>query len=270
MDKLIRKKRYLNTTSNKKKVLAFNQDSNIIDLEQIRLLYNENVSLYNRNAEKHSNPIRKKKVNELNKKKREEKLNKINFYILQARLGNQDITKKKIEEPKIHFQLVLKTGKTFKKNWQDRNLKIVTNKKDDVVFKEIVTKTYCDKKSNIRLIASIYDEDYYGYDVSVIDYTINFMYTDTMKIIPDIRHMMKRCFILKTDWLQYSQGISQSAYEEESDNDCCVYRQSENVLLNPKTGIAKKRINGTKVSQQSLFYYFVDIIREHRLNKKYL
>ena len=60
MDKLIRKQRYLNTTSNKKKLLAFNQDSKIIDLEQIRLLYNENVSLYNRNAEKHSNPIRKK------------------------------------------------------------------------------------------------------------------------------------------------------------------------------------------------------------------
>ena len=56
MDKLIRKQRYLNTTSNKKKVWAFNQDSNIIDLEQIRLLYNENVSIYNRNAEKHSNP----------------------------------------------------------------------------------------------------------------------------------------------------------------------------------------------------------------------
>ena len=49
-------------------------------------------------------------------------------------------------------------------------------------------------------------------------------------------------------YVQYSQGISQSAYEE-SDNDCCVYRQLENVLLNPKTGIAKKRINGTKVSQ---------------------
>ena len=52
--------------------------------------------------------------------------------------------------------------------------------------------------------------------------------------------MMKRCFILKTGWLQYSLGISQSAYEE-SDNDCCVYRQSENVLLNPKTGKKKKK-----------------------------
>ena len=68
MDKLIRKQRYLNTTSNKKKLLPFNQDSKIIDLEQIRLLYNENVSLYNRNAEKHINPIRKRKINELNKK----------------------------------------------------------------------------------------------------------------------------------------------------------------------------------------------------------
>ena len=74
IDKLIRKQRYLNTTSNKKKLWAFNQDSNIIDLEQIRLLYNENVSLFNRNAKKHSNPIRKKKINELNKKKEGRKI----------------------------------------------------------------------------------------------------------------------------------------------------------------------------------------------------
>ena len=60
----------------------------------------------------------------------------------------------------------------------------------------------------------------------------------------------------------------QSAYEE-SDNDCCVYRQLEKVSLNLKTGIAKKGINGAKVSQQSLFYYFVNIKRKHRLNKKY-
>ena len=39
MDKLIRKQRYLNTTSNKKKLLDFNQDSTITDLEQIRLIY---------------------------------------------------------------------------------------------------------------------------------------------------------------------------------------------------------------------------------------
>ena len=50
-DKLIRKQRYLNTISNKKKLLNFNNNPNITDLEQIRILYNESVSLFNQNVE---------------------------------------------------------------------------------------------------------------------------------------------------------------------------------------------------------------------------
>ena len=50
-DTLIRKQRYLNTISNKKKLLNFNNNPNITDLEQIRILYNESVSLFNQNVE---------------------------------------------------------------------------------------------------------------------------------------------------------------------------------------------------------------------------
>ena len=76
-DKLIRKQRYLNSISNKKKLLNFNKNPNITDLEKIRLLYNESVSLFNQNAEIHNNPIRRNKRIEKYKTKKEEKLNQI-------------------------------------------------------------------------------------------------------------------------------------------------------------------------------------------------
>ena len=86
-DKLIRKQRYLNSISNKKKLINFNKNPNITDLEQIRLLYNESVSLFNQNAEIHNNPIRRNKRIEKYKTKKEEKLNQIiekknKFYLL--------------------------------------------------------------------------------------------------------------------------------------------------------------------------------------------
>ena len=71
-DKLIRKQRYLNTISNKKKLLNFNTNPNITDLEQIRISYNEYISLFNQNVEEHNNPIRKNKRIEKYKKKKEE------------------------------------------------------------------------------------------------------------------------------------------------------------------------------------------------------
>ena len=46
------------------------------------------------------------------------------------------------------------------------------------------------------------------------------------------QHLMKRSFILKTDWLTYSHGISQNSFEES--NNRCVYSQLEDILLRPK------------------------------------
>ena len=74
LDQLMKKQRYLNTISNKKKLLNFNRNSDITDLEEIRLLYNENVSQYNQRAETHNAPIRKNKRIENYRKKKEEKI----------------------------------------------------------------------------------------------------------------------------------------------------------------------------------------------------
>ena len=69
-DTLIRKQRYLNTISNKKKLLKFNTNPNITNLEQIRISYNEYISLFNQNAIEHNKPIRKNQRIEKYQKKR--------------------------------------------------------------------------------------------------------------------------------------------------------------------------------------------------------
>ena len=71
-NKLMKKKRYLNTISNKKKLLAFNKS--ITDLEQIRLLYNEEVQKYNTNVETYNEPIKKRKRQQKYQLKKEEKI----------------------------------------------------------------------------------------------------------------------------------------------------------------------------------------------------
>ena len=78
------------------------------------------------------------------------------------------------------------------------------NKTGDVVKEDIVTQTYFDYKTNINLISSTYDEDYYGYRITVSDYKVNIMDTSKMQQTSPSQHLMKRSFILKTDWLTYS------------------------------------------------------------------
>ena len=62
------------------------------------------------------------------------------------RLGREVVINKKIEEIKIHFQLVLQREKIFKKDWFDHDKKIITNKKGTIIQEEVITQTYFDKK----------------------------------------------------------------------------------------------------------------------------
>jgi len=66
--------------------------------------------------------------------------------------------------------------------------------------------------------------------------------------------MMKNAFILKNDWLLYSQGIMKEAYEETENK--CVYYQLEKFLLNPPSGNPTQFINRQRTSQEALYNYF--------------
>lgn len=67
---LMYKYRYLNTTSNKKKLLEINNNNEYSSLEELRLLYNIHVSSFNKRAEEHNQNIlqNKRKLNYLKNK----------------------------------------------------------------------------------------------------------------------------------------------------------------------------------------------------------
>jgi len=75
-----------------------------------------------------------------------------------------------------------------------------------------------------------------------------------MKAKPKNQIMMKEAYILKNDWLRYSQGICEKAYEET--NNTCVYYQLSNFLLNCPTGRPTKFINGKRTSEEALYEFF--------------
>jgi hypothetical protein len=76
---------------------------------------------------------------------------------------------------------------------------------------------------------------------------------------PKVKHLMKKGYILRNDWLKYSAGIANYAYDETDDR--CVYYQLEKFLLNPPSGRPTKFINKMKTSQDALSSYFNGLIK---------
>ena len=155
-NKLLKKKRYLNTTSNKKKLLAFND--NITDLEKIRLLYNEDVQRYNTNVESHNEPIKKRKRQQNYQLKKEEKIKKrqkkekqaantiINYY-------RNRYTVKLDESAYINYYKFSISGSFLKNKYStiyyDQNREIDKNSKDYKIYQAIMN-YYKDDKDHIN------------------------------------------------------------------------------------------------------------------------
>jgi hypothetical protein len=76
---------------------------------------------------------------------------------------------------------------------------------------------------------------------------------------PKMKQLMKKGYILRNDWLKYSAGIANYAYDETEDR--CVYYQLEKFLLNPPSGRPTKFINKMKTSQDALSSYFNGLIK---------
>ena len=73
--------------------------------------------------------------------------------------------------------------------------------------------------------------------------------------VPKIKQPMKRSFVLKNDWLRYSKGIAEYAYDNAEGK--CVYHQLTEYLINPpgKTN-PTKFIDKQRTSEESLFQFF--------------
>jgi DNA replication protein DnaC len=85
--------------------------------------------------------------------------------------------------------------------------------------------------------------------------------------MPQIRQPMKRSYILRNDWLKFSGGISNTAYEETTDR--CVYHQLNEYLTNPQTGNPSKFVNRRRMSQEALFLFFQETINDNDLQEEY-
>ena len=94
-----------------------------------------------------------------------------------------------------------------------------------------------------------------GYKIiEVVEYTVEYMGSPPRDVRPVVHQPMTRDVALKNDWLKFSHGIAQSAYDDSGGK--CVYHQLDLFLNNPPTGRPTRFINKEHTSQQSLFNFF--------------
>ena len=105
-----------------------------------------------------------------------------------------------------------------------------------------------------------------------LKYGIEYMDVETLEQnqLPTLRQPMKRSYVLRNDWLTFSHGIAQYAYDKT--DGTCVYHQLNKFLLDPPTGRPSKYINYEPTSEESLFEFFnnyvctIDEKKEHYPN----
>ena len=166
------------------------------------------------------------------------------------------------------FIIHLELETTYKQDFYEHGEKKKYSR-DDVVVRKETTSPETDLKKNIpAIIKGKFFEDSYKI-VVVLHSRVEFMNTD--KLIKDrkikIKQPMRRSYVLRNDWLKYSSGIANSAYEETEDR--CVYNQLTKYLLNPPTGNPSKFVGGRRTSEESLFMFFKETINENNLYDDY-
>ena len=68
------------------------------------------------------------------------------------------------------------------------------------------------------------------------------------------QQLMTRGYVLRNDWLKYSHGIAEYAYDETEGK--CVYNQLTTFLLNPPTGRPTQFVKNQRTSEKSLYLFF--------------
>ena len=82
-----------------------------------------------------------------------------------------------------------------------------------------------------------------------------------------VKQMMKKGYVLKNDWLKYSEGIANYAYDETEDR--CVYYQLNKFLTNPPSGRPTKFINKMRTSEDALSSYFNILVKKEGWDEEY-
>ena len=180
---IMKKYRYLNTVSNKKKLLFFNYGNEYSNLEEVRLLYNEYISKFNIGIEKHNKPLLELKRKQIYKKKKELLKDTKNYgkeivfpVINTANYSSKDLKRRKRREIHVRNKYIIE------KNKDDASIilqRIFTKKFmiriDETAYKNyikyVVPKSFFQRKYDIKPFADMRNpnctQERYDYDVAV-------------------------------------------------------------------------------------------------------
>jgi hypothetical protein len=137
-------------------------------------------------------------------------------------------------------------------------------------YSSTLHETYIGPLSGLGKFVGTFWEDESEKDVNVVSYTYEVYMNETVSKHKAVKtkHMMKNSYILKDDWLKFSEGIAKTAYEQTDGK--CVYHQLVKFLTNPPSGRPIKKIeNGVVLNEDNLFNFFNSIIKTENLEVFY-
>jgi hypothetical protein len=226
-----------------KKLLEFTSDLGVFENE---------ADLYDKLAEEYNKIIIIKiaKRDIINKQKRSER----------------DKTKRRIKKEEVApvvevpreqtFILTMRKRGTYYRSWYDVEKKIryqIGNVVDWVETTNPITSTNPTEWLRVYFEQEVeYDDGYKT--IEIIEHTVEYMELPPTDNRPVLHQPMTRAVVLKNDWLRYSHGIAQSAYDETEGK--CVYHQLDLFLREPPTGRPTKFISKERTSQDALYHFF--------------
>lgn len=258
--KIIKALRPLRTTNKSKILLDFNANKNngLTDLNEIRKLYNQDISEKNKKIRIKNIPILKnrKMISTINTKI------KNGYRVL------------KQGEVKQYFRLTVSTEKTYTKKYYDKTDNTQHSIGESSINPVIMSPVYHDYIRNASNIANdTYNISDSFFNSVVTNVEITIMNTDLYNGSESSTHLMTSSFILRHDWLKYSHGISEDAYVNSDDQ--CVYFQLLKYVTHMDrsrkyTGRPNIRLNGKKLnSEEVIFDFLQNIIKKNTWSHKY-
>lgn len=185
---------------------------------------------------------------QIKEKKKAEKAEKIKIQ-LAKKIQKAEKNKKSIKTFVIHIDLEIIYFHHTKEGNKVASKPYYSTISTDIINGDI---------STVPEIIKSYNTEEYSCDKRVVDYKVEIMNEALKKQWkPKEKQMMKNAVILRNDWLQFSKGISETAYKE-TDNKC-VYYQLTNYLLTERDGRRPTKFIGhTRTSEDALFEFFLN------------
>ena len=199
------------------------------------------------------------------KKERRDRQNEL------ARTRRAALRQFKIENTESTFIIHMTLQSTYYKRFYDHVTKVVHQVEDVVTWNEStqpITAKHAAKYIPDYIVNDLELDDGYK-TIKVIEYHVEYMN------VPEVarnrrnpaQHLMRCSYVLRNNWLKYSHGIADYAYH--ATDNACVYYQMTKFLLDPPTGRPTQFVLKHRTSENALFRFFRQYIRDHSLERVY-